>query len=296
MDGQGFVKLLQECLTSPLFPSSSSPSSSSSSSSTISINTCLLTLLELIIKKEIRDFDFTTLTTQLYTKLMKAHFNTDLSEAKEDLPTLYPFMYWALLIDLPEVNRIELAALVDADAITIAFQALVGYQSCCKPLQRFYLKWIEWIYAYNTSHRSKLRGHVGKALNAIAHNYNPRADTTGLLNLLTKIIQGMQTPIQEGVCEHICHGILVPLHTQNGMTAWRDQEPILKTYHNALVCCQIVLIEKSRTSSSSPRIPVVCTLILEILKIWPEKFNTNTPKEILLLVGVSSYMLSFTYI
>ena len=278
MEENDFIKLVQECLTF-----SSSVSSSISSS--------FLTVLELMISKEIRDFDYSTLTKQLYTNLIRAHFNSDLSDCKEDLPSLYPFIYWALLVDLPECNHEDLASHVDQDTITIAFQALTGHVQCSKPLQRFYLKWITWLYAHNTSCRSKLRVHVGKALSTLAFNYNPRADITGLLNLLTKIIEGMQIPVQKSVCDHICYGILAPLHIQNGMTAWRDQEPILKTYHNALVCCEIALIEKDLASSSSSllspsSIPVVCALILEILKIWPDKFDTNTPKEIILLVSL----------
>jgi len=132
------------------------------------------------------------------------------------------------------------------------------------------------------------------------HNTSLTAQKSGMLNMLGDIMVSMQAP-SPGVCLQLVHQVLVPLHRQNGaivvtykskfcmrmsfcmiitstgMTLWRDQHPILKVYHNELVAVVVRLIEKGPPN-------LVCVVIRELLKEWPEKFNANTPKEILLLV------------
>jgi hypothetical protein len=94
----------------------------------------------------------------------------------------------------------------------------------------------------------------------------------------------------------VLHDLLLPLHKPNEMVLWRDQVPVLQTYHEPLVRCLVKLVEKDRqwraihlSNSSmgqygSTITKSVLVLAVEgILKCWPERYDTNTPKQVLLL-------------
>jgi hypothetical protein len=85
--------------------------------------------------------------------------------------------------------------------------------------------------------------------------------------------------------------ILIPLHLPNEMIVWRDQIPVISLFHEDLCRCTIQLIEKCQrpesTSSSSSFIPFQGSLLTDVVKAilsnWPDAYNTNTPKQVLLL-------------
>lgn len=99
--------------------------------------------------------------------------------------------------------------------------------------------------------------------------------------------------------KNILIDMLIPLHRHNEMTQWRDQIPILQTYHENLVRCMMKLIEKdlelsketsrlfylhtTRSTHLNLNKPILLQAIELILSIWPDKYNTNTPKQVLLL-------------
>ena len=180
--------------------------------------------------------------------------------------------------------------------IAVTHAGLVG---CSKCLQRFYLKWIHWLYSINIGVRRTIRSLLGSSLSQFASDYNQRCDICGLINFFSAIVMGMESPLDHTFCSHLVYDILAPLHRHNGMSSWRDQQPILKIFHNDLVCAIIRLIEKSSSSCSNFRNSsttdtadsVLCMVIVEILKYWPEKFETNTPKEILLLVSLFPFQI-----
>lgn len=65
-------------------------------------------------------------------------------------------------------------------------------------------------------------------------------------------------------------GVLLPLHTPNQMAVWSSQQPLIETYHEALVGCLIPFIEQE---------PELTHIILEaVVAAWPEGFNSNTAK------------------
>lgn len=81
---------------------------------------------------------------------------------------------------------------------------------------------------------------------------------------------------------------LLPLHLPNEMIEWRDQIPVLQTYHEDLVRCVILLAEKSDTgfyaaSNNDPRNSLLTEIFTQLLQHWPDGYNTNTPKQVLLL-------------
>ena len=81
---------------------------------------------------------------------------------------------------------------------------------------------------------------------------------------------------------------MIPFIFLKAMVSWRDQIPVLKIYHNELVCILIKVIEIDNATNTNISVPVEqhisSVTIVYILKHWPDKFDTNTPKEVLLLV------------
>ncbi len=82
---------------------------------------------------------------------------------------------------------------------------------------------------------------------------------------------------------------LFPLHTPNEMVVWRDQIPIIQSYHEDLVKCIVGLCSRTEVVchdvDGSERFQdsmLVCVLS-KLLETWPDAHDTNTPKQVLLL-------------
>lgn len=117
-----------------------------------------------------------------------------------------------------------------------------------------------------------------------------RAHVQYMLKILHAIIAGFQVTSSHEVYlqrRELLLDVFIPLHLPNEMIEWRDQIPVLQTYHEDLVKCVIALTQKSddgyylatdRASDS-----LLTEALLQILRHWPESFNTNTPKQVLLL-------------
>lgn len=133
---------------------------------------------------------------------------------------------------------------------------------------------------------------------------NSKAHVSHLLQLLICIVSGLQVPLQ--CTDHaILVDLLLPLHEPNEMVEWRDQVPVIQSYHEALVRCTIKLIEKDsegrrkgdsisqdfhatvrplqRILRLSPSQSLLSFTIRNLLLKWPSGFQSNTPKEVLLL-------------
>lgn len=130
-----------------------------------------------------------------------------------------------------------------------------------------------------------------------------------LLDILLHVIAGFS--IAESSSEdvhsqgdlfiHLLQDVLLPLHKPNQMVAWRDQVPVLQVYHEPLVRCVLKLVEKDSqlsmattrrggsakqsysTSQSLHAQSVLVQAVEGILGSWPDRFDTNTPKQVLLL-------------
>jgi hypothetical protein len=88
----------------------------------------------------------------------------------------------------------------------------------------------------------------------------------------------------------LLHDVLLPLHKPNAMVLWRDQLPVLQVYHESLVRCVLALVDKGAQASRNfperhhaTESSVLVQAVLGILGSWPDKFDTNTPKQVLLL-------------
>ena len=87
----------------------------------------VILLFEVMISKEIRDFDYMDFAFEFYQREMNQHFATPTeSKTRDDLATLAPFVFWSLLIDLPETDVNRLASAVSTDAIQQASKCLSG--------------------------------------------------------------------------------------------------------------------------------------------------------------------------
>ena len=121
-----------------------------------------------------------------------------------------------------------------------------------------------------------------------------------LLDILYQIIAGFSTAdsdsderrTQSELFVHLLQDVLLPLHKPNQMVAWRDQIPVLQVYHEPLVRCVLKLVEKDSQLRSRDTVnsggyakqQSVLVLAAEgILGSWPDRFDTNTPKQVLLL-------------
>lgn len=117
-----------------------------------------------------------------------------------------------------------------------------------------------------------------------------RAHVQHVLKLLQAVISGFQVTNDREVYEErrkLLVDVLIPLHLPNEMIEWRDQIPVVQLYHEDLVKCVVSLAQKSdegyylftgRASDS-----LFTEALLQVLRHWPESFNTNTPKQVLLL-------------
>lgn len=58
-----------------------------------------------------------------------------------------------------------------------------------------------------------------------------------------------------------------------------DQVPVLQSYHEDLVHCMITML----TPSPPPSAHMLPDMLTGVLAIWPDRFASNTPKQVLLL-------------
>lgn len=100
------------------------------------------------------------------------------------------------------------------------------------------------------------------------------------LQVLYRILQG--TEKLEKAHEHLLTYHLVPLHRPSSMVLWRDQTSLLELYHEPLVQCIALLLQKQ------PKwILKVVAALLEP-DVWPK--GGNTPKLVLLLHEIDTYI------
>lgn len=64
--------------------------------------------------------------------------------------------------------------------------------------------------------------------------------------------------------------VILPLHEPNQMAMWSTQQPIIESYHQALVGCLIPLLERQAD--------LVQQVFKAIVAAWPQGFESNTPK------------------
>jgi hypothetical protein len=80
---------------------------------------------------------------------------------------------------------------------------------------------------------------------------------------------------------------LFPLHKPNEMVLWRDQIPIIQSYHEYLVKCIVGICDRTFIQTGDVndqgRKSLLVHAIIHLLDVWPDAYDTNTPKQVLLL-------------
>eukprot|EP00605_Chrysophyceae_sp_TOSAG23-4_P002472 GSChrysophyteH1.ASY1.ANO1.2731.1 assembled CDS len=143
---------------------------------------------------------------------------------------------------------------------------------------------LHWLYAA----RPDLRPHVRSAFAAYlrapaAWGYDGGSaclHIRPLLRVLLPILRGLSTTVhpsaQFAVCKALLFDVLMPLHAPNAMIDWREQQPVLGSYHRVLVLCVLRALQVCLHC-------VVLSVFSGIISHWPQGYNANTPKEVLLL-------------
>eukprot|EP01034_Spumella_vulgaris_P029535 gene29535-36601_t len=139
-----------------------------------------------------------------------------------------------------------------------------------------------------------------------------RAHVSHLLEILCVIIGGLtggnieetstdmecaSSLLQLRAVSELLSDVLMPLHTPNEMVEWRDQVPVVQGYHEVLVRCVVRLVERDRLCTETHKqtrggafqsvlaapVSVLTQALKALLRLWPDGYQTNTPKQVLLL-------------
>jgi serine/threonine protein kinase len=150
----------------------------------------------------------------------------------------------------------------------------------------------EWYSVGNVDVRRQCRSHLGSAWSHFVSGSGAgvggikmeNTSSSGIrmtLRVLHRILQGTGGTLQKSH-EYLLTHHLIPLHQPNSMVLWRDQTSLLELYHEPLVQCVAILLQKK-----PEWIPKAITALLEP-EIWP--VGGNTPKLVLLLHEIDTYI------
>ena len=101
------------------------------------------------------------------------------------------------------------------------------------------------------------------------------------LRILHRILKGSSGTLYKSH-EHLLQYHLIPLHRPSSMVLWRDQTSLLELYHEPLVQCIAILLQKK-----PEWIPRTISALLEP-DVWDN--GGNTPKLVLLLHEIDTYI------
>lgn len=143
-----------------------------------------------------------------------------------------------------------------------------------------------------------------------------RMHTKPLLEVLLTILSGLQTSSNSvsgneaigadivSIGRELLVHVFLPLHTPVEMVEWRDQIPVISSYHEVLVKCMVRLVQKERACMTSisdhsqykadasehndkrdhangGTSELLLLTVQGLIAQWPEGFTSNTPKEVL---------------
>lgn len=149
----------------------------------------------------------------------------------------------------------------------------------CPPAdERPLLRWgLFATYSRAVSKRSSLRATWGRELLEFERAPAWRWVIAPILGALRCVIEGMamQSSTTDAVVSRMVTEILGPLHRPNDYAEWRDQLPLLSTYHADLSACMVSAIRKVPASGT--------TALRAVLDAWPPMALASTSKEIALL-------------
>ena len=127
---------------------------------------------------------------------------------------------------------------------------------------------LHWVYASQPSQRATLRLWLGQKLMHFGKNPNNSLAVGPLLDVTAQIVRGFKrassdtalSPLSSSSLDaahrQLLHCVILPLHNPSTFFEWRDQLPLLQTYHTSLVFCILQFLgrDSSLLSSVSPSV------------------------------------------
>ena len=150
----------------------------------------------------------------------------------------------------------------------------------------------EWYLVGNVDIRRQSRSHLGSVWSqfvlrsgtGVAGMKMENTSSSGIcmsLRVLYRILSGCRERLERSH-EYLLIHHLLPLHQPSSMVLWRDQTSLLELYHEPLVKCIAILLQKRPQWVS-----MVISAMLEP-EIWTK--GGNTPKLVLLLHEIDTYI------
>eukprot|EP00971_Amphidinium_carterae_P001467 29219-Amphidinium_carterae.1 len=137
-----------------------------------------------------------------------------------------------------------------------------------------------WTYSHYPTSRKPIRVGVGRTLRAFARFSHRSVPVGPLLQVLIPIIRGFQDPMTD-VQKSLLIDVLLPLHSTNEWQQWDRQTALLAMYHQDLVTCLMLYLERK------PALAVRC--IEAVCSYFPPSREANTPKDMLLLYELATF-------
>ena len=181
------------------------------------------------------------------------------------------------LSQFPEFDRVLASACVGAQVVpSVARSMVAGDPRTASAARRM----LEWLYSSGASHRVRIRVALGDILRGFALSPSPSCHGVfHALQLLRLVVQGMPAGAATTgeVLGHLVSDLLLPLHAPNVMVG--EVTPVLGQYHKDLLLCMLACGKVA---------PPTLRLALQGMRdIWPAASDGQSPKEVLLMHGVS---------
>ena len=113
---------------------------------------------------------------------------------------------------------------------------------------------LHWVYASQPSQRAKMRLWLGQKLLHFGKHPNKSLAVVPMLDVTAQIVRGFNGASSDGALSssssldeahlQLLHGVILPLHNTNTFYEWRDQSPLLQTYHASLVHCILEFLKR----------------------------------------------------
>ena len=229
---------------------------------------------------ELRDYadEFNSTTYTLFFDLLRAAWKDGRPSIVQQTEALLSY-----LMTMPEYTPQAASEAITPDLLRTV---LSRFDAAPETEHAFLRELLHLLYRDFPSARPLLRALIARFLTTFINVGKKDMAVAPLLEVLGQIIKGFNAPLT-GVHRRLLLALLLPLHHNNDMYEWRDQIPVLQLYHEPLVFCLTQYLERDRAAFALP-------IMKELLKSWPEGYQSNSPKEVLCLHEVTTLLPFFS--
>lgn len=216
-----------------------------------------------------RDFadEFDSVTYALFFKLLCAAWK----DGRPDVVCITEGLL-SYVMAMPEYNSHTASEAVSPELLR---SVISRFDGAPEKEHAFLRNFLHLLYRDALKFRPLLRALLARFLAAFIHTGKKTMAVAPVLEVLGHIIKGFASPLTS-IHRRLFVSLLLPLHENNDMYEWRDQLPVIQLYHEPLVFCLTQYLERDRGSFALP-------ILRQLLKSWPEKFESNSAKEVLCL-------------